>query len=227
MNATAADLEKHRRLLARADKLAALGKVSAGVAHEIRNPLTAVKMLIYSLREETATNDETRSDLSVIMKELERIERFVQNFLEFARPPDPHIAPVDLNASIRETLALWRRAFGKPNRRDRNILPRSWPRSCRCRSAQAGFDESPAQCRRCHAERRAPKIVTQRTEAGLTKNGKTWVQIHISDTGKGIPAELLDNLFDPFITGSEEARDRSCYRASNYHAPRRLGRGKK
>lgn len=199
---TTADLEKHRQLLARADKLAALGKVSAGVAHEIRNPLTAVKMLIYALRDDLAATDEKRDDLNVIMKEIERIERFVQNFLEFARPPNPHLAPVDLNALIRETLVLL-----APRLRQNHVeVSEVYNRRLGSISADADQIKQVVMNLVLNAVEAMPqggslKVSTQKNE---TTEEKNFVEICISDTGTGIPAGLLDNLFDPFVTGRAE-----------------------
>ncbi|MDZ7343239.1 MAG: MCP four helix bundle domain-containing protein, partial [candidate division KSB1 bacterium] len=106
INAAVTDLEKNRRLLSRAEKLAALGKIAASVAHEIRNPLTAIKMLIYSMREELTQDDTKRKHLAVVLKEIDRLERFVQNFLQFARPPDPILAAANVNETVHETLTL-------------------------------------------------------------------------------------------------------------------------
>lgn len=77
-------------MLLQSEKLASLGKVAAGVAHEIRNPLTAIKMLIFTLQNELAPRAKFKNDFKIILKEIERMERFLQNFLDFARPPDPN-----------------------------------------------------------------------------------------------------------------------------------------
>lgn len=201
ISTTTADLERHRQLLVRADKLAALGKVSAGVAHEIRNPLTAVKMLIYALHEELATNNETRNDLAVIMKELERIERFVQNFLEFARPPDPRLAPVDTNALIHETITL----LAPRLRQSRIEVSETYQHHLGAISADADQIKQVVMNLVLNAIEAMPhggrlEITTQ--PSAVEK--QNFTQICISDTGKGIPAALFDNLFDPFITGRTE-----------------------
>ena len=202
VSATTADLERHRQLLARADKLAALGKVSAGVAHEIRNPLTAVKMLLYALREDLAATDEKRDDLAVIMKELERIERFVQNFLEFARPPDPRLAPVDLNVLSHETLALL-----APRLRQNHIeTSEVYDYNLGPISIDADQIKQVVMNLTLNAVEAMPQggLLTIATQSTETAEKHPLAQIKISDTGNGIPTALLDNLFDPFVTGRAE-----------------------
>lgn len=205
INATTADLEKNRRLLARADKLAALGKIAAGVAHEIRNPLTAVKMLIYSLREDLAIDDEKRRDLAVILKEIDRMERFVQNFLHFARPPDPTLAPVDINETVRETLAL----LGPRLRQSGTEVTEDYRPGLGSLLADADQVKQVVMNLVLNAIESMPgggRLAVETLHAGgsTDNDGKGWVQIRITDNGGGISEELLDTLFDPLVSGRKD-----------------------
>jgi signal transduction histidine kinase len=123
VEATRDDLEHNHRLLARADKLAALGRVSAGVAHEIRNPLTAIKVLIYSMRTEPGDEAERQRDLEVIAKEVDRMERFVDSFLRFARPPEPTLQPIAVTPSCTKPCSSWHRVCARPGRRSSSATP--------------------------------------------------------------------------------------------------------
>lgn len=203
VNATTADLEKHRRLLLRSEKLAALGKVTAGVAHEIRNPLTAIKMLIYSLREELTTTDEKREDLAVIMKEIERLEKIVANFLEFARPPDPQFAPVEINAIVQETLALLAARL-----RQHHITVRENYRFVGGPlNADAGQLKQVIMNLAVNALEAMPQGGILKIETAHwadTAKRQAWAQIHVIDSGPGIPPEILENLFDPFVSGRKD-----------------------
>lgn len=202
INTAMADLEKNRQLLVRAEKLASLGKIAASVAHEIRNPLTAIKMLIYSMREELANDDEKRRDLAVILKEIDRLERFVQNFLQFARPPDPVLAPININETVHETLTL--------------LAPRLQQNQIEVQELYQPHQEKliadADQLKQVvmnlilNAVESMPKggrltAATLQARASAENNGKHWAQIRISDTGNGIPKELLDSIFDPFVSG--------------------------
>jgi len=205
INTARADLERNRRLLARAERLAALGKMAAGVAHEVRNPLTAIKMLIYSMREDLAIDDEKRRDLEVVIKEIDRLERFVQNFLEFARPPDPVFAPIDVNETIGETLALL-----EPRLRQ-NVTEVVEACQPDLEPILADGDQIKQVVMNLvlNAIEAMPHggrltVETLQIDSPEGTNGQRWVQIRIKDTGRGIPEELMDNLFDPFVSGRED-----------------------
>ncbi len=202
INAAMADLEKNRKLLARAEKLAALGKVAASVAHEIRNPLTAIKMLIYSMYEDLVKDHEKRKDLAVILKEIDRLERFVQNFLQFARPPDPVLAAININETVHETLTLLAPRLQQNGINVREIY-HSKPHPIIADADQLkqvvmnlilNAVESMPEGGRLTAE-------TLWIQPATENEGKAWVQIRLSDTGSGIPHELLDSIFDPFVSG--------------------------
>ncbi|MCI0693126.1 ATP-binding protein [candidate division KSB1 bacterium] len=222
INAAMADLEKNRKLLARAEKLASLGKVAASVAHEIRNPLTAIKMLIYSMHEDLAKDHEKRKDLAVILKEIDRLERFVQNFLQFARPPDPVLATLNIDEMVHETLTLLAPRL-QQNRIEAYEVHRSDHQKIVADADQVkqvvmnlllnAIEEMP------NGGRLTAETLGTRT---VRENGeKEWLQIRISDTGKGIPSELLDSIFDPFVSGRKNGVGLGlsvAYQIVNQHA---------
>ncbi|MCX5908156.1 MAG: hypothetical protein NTY64_13495, partial [Deltaproteobacteria bacterium] len=100
------ELEATQRQLFQSEKLAALGKISAGIAHEIRNPLTSIKILIHSLADEKATHSSREKDMVVIEAEIERVNKIIKQFLDFARPRPPSLEPVDMARVLDDTLAL-------------------------------------------------------------------------------------------------------------------------
>ena len=99
-------LKETQAQLIRSEKLATVGQMAAGLAHEIRNPLTAIKMLIFTLQQEAKGNFGMERDFEVMLKEIERLERFLGNFLAFARPPEPNFSYMDINETVRHTLNL-------------------------------------------------------------------------------------------------------------------------
>jgi len=84
---TQAALEKSRETLLQAEKMASVGKLAAGMAHSVRNPLTSVKMRLFSLHRALELSPTQRDDFEVISEEIRHIDTIVQNFLEFSRPP--------------------------------------------------------------------------------------------------------------------------------------------
>jgi two-component system sensor histidine kinase HydH len=101
-------LQRQQRDMLRAEQLSAVGQLAASVAHEVRNPLTAVKLLVDAARRAPERKALTRDDLDVIHGEIVRLEKTVQSFLDFARPPSPERRPCDLRDVIAQAAELVR-----------------------------------------------------------------------------------------------------------------------
>lgn len=199
------DLEKNRELLERSNKLSALGKMASGIAHEIRNPLTAIKMLIYAMRSSPENVSEAQQDLEVIIKEIDRIDLFIQDFLKFARPAEPSMTPVNVHEILRETIHL----LGPRFRQNNILLAENYQAESPVLSADPhqlkqviinlllnAIDAMPSGGRLT--------IGTRKQTVSETQNGKDILQIYVSDAGKGISEEIKDTLFDPFVKSKEE-----------------------
>jgi two-component system NtrC family sensor kinase len=105
-NAMTAQLSEAHRQLTQADKLASVGRLAAGVAHEINNPLTGVLTYASFLRDRAGDDPERRADLEVIVRETKRCREIVRGLLDFARQTPPRRQPTDLNAVIRQAVGV-------------------------------------------------------------------------------------------------------------------------
>jgi two-component system, NtrC family, sensor histidine kinase HydH len=108
IRAVAEQVQRQQQDLLRSEQLAAVGQLAASVAHEIRNPLTSIKMLVGAALRSPATQTLTADDLAVMYKEVGRLEQTVQALLDFARPPPAQRQPADLRAIIADALSLVR-----------------------------------------------------------------------------------------------------------------------
>jgi signal transduction histidine kinase len=196
------DLQKNRELLERSSKLAAIGKIAPALAHEIRNPLTAIKMLIYAMMQEPNVNEEKRHDLEIITHEINRVEGFLQNFLKYARPAKPQMRMVSIIPEIKDTLQLMQPRFRQnnitlvENHQHENLRIKADPDMIKqiILNLVLNAVESMGQ----DGELNLTTVV----DADDTEN--QMFQISISDTGPGIPDDIKDSLFDPFVKGKDQ-----------------------
>ncbi len=186
------------------EHLAALGELSAGVAHEFRNPLGAIHGNAQYLAE-SSTDPELRSIAQEICAEVKGLDRIIRDFLNFARPLQPQVSKIDIRALIQEELAAMARIVGPGIRLSmesdapvsiseiddsmfrqviRNVISNA------CQAMESGGD------------------VFVTIDAAVLQGGETQDPDHyiirIRDTGPGIEPDLQDEVFKPFFTGRPE-----------------------
>ncbi len=194
-------LQQREREVLRAEQLAAVGQLAAGVAHELRNPLTSIKMLVQAGREELEERGILAEDLSVIELEIRRMERCLQTFLDFARPPRLECRRLDLAGPVERTLAL---IAGRA--RKQHVLVQFTPPEPRV-FVQA--DEEQLRQLFVNLTLNAldvmPRGGTLQVEIRPPRAAeeKRFVEVRVLDTGPGISGELLPRLFQPFVSGKE------------------------
>jgi signal transduction histidine kinase len=97
----------------RADRLASIGEMAAGIAHEIKNPLAGIAGVIQVLKKEMPVGEPKRAVLEEVLSQVERMDKAVRNLLSFARPPEPKMSLVDINEMIGKLLDFLAPQFAK------------------------------------------------------------------------------------------------------------------
>ncbi len=199
---TQVELEKSRESLLQAEKMVLVGKLAAGMAHSIRNPLTSVKMRLFSLSRTLSLSDPQEDDFEVISEEIRHIDTIVQNFLEFSRPPKLKIQMVSPSEVVDLAIQLLQhrlRSYDVDISVERNTrLPE--------------IEVDPEQLKEvfvnlvvnaCEAMKGGGSIVVREDVDFVEPLGKVVV-IRVSDSGPGMPESILSKVFQPFFTTKEE-----------------------
>jgi two-component system NtrC family sensor kinase len=181
--------------LIQSEKLASLGKMAAGVAHEINNPLTSILLNTHLLLEETADGDENREPLTLIADEAGRCAQIVRGLLNFARQTPATTVPAKVNEIIERALQLLERQASFRNIKIERDMDPSLP-SIRLDKNKIQQVFSNLTLNACEA---MPNGGTLRITSRMSRDG-TAIEIIFTDTGVGIPRENIPKLFDPFFT---------------------------
>ena len=194
------DMKKTQLLMRRTDRLAALGSLTAGLAHEIRNPLVAVNTFLQLLPERFEDKEFREEFLKLTTSEVERVTNLVNNLLDFARPSEPKLNKTDVNEIIEKVIALIR-VTAKKKRVIINTKLEKIP--------QVMLDEEQIKQVFLNILLNAIEAIPNEGtiwvgSRSMQKNGLEYVQVEIEDTGKGIPKRILDHIFDPFFTTKEK-----------------------
>jgi signal transduction histidine kinase len=188
--------------IARQEKLASLGVLAAGVAHEIRNPLTAIRFRLFSLRKALPHAASDSEDVTVIASELDRLERIVNDFLRFARPSEPEFVSLPVQRLLKEVIDLLEPQLAKSGVDLK--LEASDPLWVRADTQQIKQVMINLIQNAGESVQRDGAITVRAYEArnGLRhRNG--LVAVEVSDTGKGVSKDVAARLFDPFFTTKE------------------------
>jgi len=197
------DLRKNQELLEKSLKLAAIGKIAPAIAHEIRNPLAAIKMLIYTMKKEGGISGEKEYDLQVILGEISRMESFLQNFLQYARPGNPQLKEVEVKPVIREMIHVMAPQMkqNKIELKESHVDGRVFVQTDTDQLKQVLMNlllNAIAAMKTGGVLSVTTIVVREKKEDGPA----AWLRLSISDTGSGIPSEMQESLFDPFVKGS-------------------------
>jgi two-component system sensor histidine kinase PilS (NtrC family) len=196
------EMEEH---LKRADRLAAVGKMAAGIAHEIRNPLASISGSIEILKEELVSSPQNQQLMGIVLREVNHLNTLIADFLLFARPFSPGKEKIHLNSLIEEILQMFTRG---PDFNRRIRLETQF-------EDDLHIQGDPHQIRQVfwnlfiNAAQAMPGGGTLRVELRkgssphAPSGGRIVGEISVIDSGTGIGEEELEKIFDPFYTTKE------------------------
>lgn len=205
------ELTEMQSHLIQSEKLASLGKLAAGIAHEINNPLGGILIYSHLLLEETNKNSPHYENLKKIVKETSRCKDIVKGLLEFARPKEPETSQVDINDIVESSLAIMERQALFQNIKIKKSYAPDMPR----------IVADSAQLQQVFMN-----IILNAAEA-MDGNGiltlstaldgdKTHIEVKFSDTGHGIKEEDKRRLFEPFFSTKEVGKGTGLGLAISY-----------
>jgi signal transduction histidine kinase len=199
-----AELQQRERKVRQAEQLAAVGQLAAGMAHELRNPLTSMKMLVQTAM---ARSDDgglggveraglRQRDLAILEEEINRLERLIQSFLDLAKPPMLEKQTMDIRLLAQQTCAF--------------VARRAAPSvavECAVPPAPVNAAVDPGQLRQVLLNLLLNSLDAVaghgRVFVRVEEPSGAWVKLQVSDTGGGLPAKFTGRLFEPFATTKE------------------------
>jgi len=191
-------LHQREREVLRAEQLAAVGQVAAGVAHELRNPMTSVKMLVQTGLEGEPPAGLPAEDLRIIEHEVRRMEACIQTFLDFARPPRAERRRTNLLAVVRRAVAL---IEGRARRQHVTVKMEMPPAPVEQLIDSEQIHQVLVNLM-LNAVDAMPRGGELRVQVRVLED-PAQVQVRLHDTGPGIAAPILARLFEPFVSGKE------------------------
>lgn len=190
-------LKDNQEKLLQAEKLSAIGELAAYVSHEIRNPLVAIGGLARSLLKDEISNPDTVETLDIIVSEVNRLERFLKDTLDYVKPRTAFPMPMDLNAVARDCLATFKTELATSSIEVMQDLPQD--------TIEGDVDPDLLVHALSNVFKNAIEAVGPGGKIYLaTRREGTSASILVGDSGPGIPSELVPRIFDPFFTTKRE-----------------------
>lgn len=177
----------------RQDRLAAIGRMAASIAHEIRNPLAAMRGSIQMLRSEMDSDSSQTELMEIILRESDRLNRIITDFLNYARPRSLAPVRVDVGDLLHQTFALMRHS---PEIGANQSIVEELPKEALFAEADEGQLKQVFWNLARNALQAMPDGGTLR--ATLETNSHNRLRIAFTDTGRGMSPEQVENLFEPF-----------------------------
>jgi len=196
------ELKQSQDLIRRADRLSSLGMLTAGLAHEIRNPLVAIRTFTQLLPERYQDPEFRNSFQAVALKEVDRICGLVNDLLNFARPSTPNVSAEDINEIVEGIVRILETEAREKEvqiyRRLASSLPKIFIDKEQIKQVSMNVILNALQS----IEGRG--VVEVSTRLFTRNHSEQYIQIEIRDSGAGIPGGDLENIFNPFFTTKKD-----------------------
>lgn len=192
-------IQKSQERIIQAEKLSSLGQLSARLAHELKNPLTSIKMILQAILDGSPTPEMTKEDAEVILKEVKKLDAILTQFLSFAKPPRLELRPLNLGHVIEEVLSLMKTEFDRSRvevLQEISGLPEMKGDYEKMTQVLINLLHNSIEAM---PEGGKLKIVVRE----ILENDQRRVLLRVEDSGQGIPEEYRKKVFDPFFTTKE------------------------
>jgi two-component system, sporulation sensor kinase E len=184
--------------LIRADRLAAMGELTAGVAHEVRNPLGVIRASVQLLEDAQCDAARIHDAAEVIKQEIDRLDKVIKALLDFGRPSKPTLVRADLNELLQDVVLFTTRFARQSDVRIEQHLAEDLP----------FVDGDPDQLKQVFLNLVTNAVQAMEAQGGTitltTRASGEYVQVSVADTGPGISPEDAPKVFDPFFTKRAE-----------------------
>jgi len=193
------ELERAQRQLIQTEKMASLGKMAAGVAHELNNPIGTIMMFSRILQEELGDNENWQNDIALVVQEADRAAKIIKDLLSFSKETKVKPGLVNINTVMKEALSLLTNQSIFHNVEVRTKLDPKLPSTFADPDLlKQVFLNIILNGVQAMDDKGTLTIQSRRLDKGKK------IEIRVRDTGKGIPEEHLPRLFDPFFTTKEK-----------------------
>jgi signal transduction histidine kinase len=213
-------LRRSERDALRAEQLAWVGQMAAGLAHEIRNPLMAIKVLVQAAAERRVGPGFHPQDLKVLEEEIVRLEQIVCGFLDFARPPRPEIRPVDIR-DLAERTVDGVKARAELQGVEIRVVPPTGPTVVSADPNQLRQVLFNLMFNALDAQPQGGHITVRFGILPAAADGFPALVLSVEDNGPGLPEQLGDRIFEPFVSTKESGLGLGlsiCRRIAESHA---------
>ncbi len=198
---TDARLQLTQRAVARSQQLASLGHLAAGVAHEIRSPLTSLKMFLESIETEMEDSLDCEEDFQIAMGQVKRMESTINRFLNFARPQDPIFSVFEARELVEDVLLVaWPRAMQQETVIESDVEAKLPMLSGDRKQLGEAVLNLVINGLEAIVSRGRLRIAVRMDVLNPSDKPVECIRIDVTDSGPGIEKTVIPNLFDPFYT---------------------------